>query len=136
MSSTVARHGAEVTVHPGLDGLDDLAGLLAAQPDSPLVLKVGRRAVAVPAELAAALRQTVLALSHGEAVTLTPHEALLTTQEAAEVLGVSRPTLVRLLESGALPFTKPGTHRRVRLEDVLAYAERQRRLPAPAPRRT
>jgi excisionase family DNA binding protein len=136
VSSTVAGHGAEVTVRPGLEGLTDLAELLAAHPDSPLNLKVGRRSVAIPAELATALRETVLALAHGEAVTLTPHEALLTTQEAAEVLGVSRPTLVRLLESGALPFTKPGTHRRVRLEDVLDYAERQRHLRAPAPRRT
>jgi excisionase family DNA binding protein len=134
VSSTVACHGAEVTVRPALEGLTGLAELLAAQPDSPLVLKVGRRCAAVPAELAAALREAVLALSHGEAVTLTPHEALLTTQEAAEVLGVSRPTMVRLLESGALPFTKPGTHRRVRLEDVLDYAERQRHLRTPGPR--
>ena len=134
MSSTVAGHGAEVTVRPHLEGLDVLAQLLAAQPDSPLNLKVGRRCAAVPAELAAALRETVTALAHGEAVTLTPHEALLTTQEAAQVLGVSRPTLVRLLESGALPFTKPGTHRRVRLEDVLDYAERHRHVRTPAPR--
>ncbi len=96
-------------------------------------MKVGRRSAEVPPELARALRETVLALAHGEAVTLTPHEALLTTQEAADVLGVSRPTLVRLLESGALPFTKPGTHRRVRLEDVLDYAE-QHRTRTPAPR--
>jgi excisionase family DNA binding protein len=114
--------------------LPELAELLAAQPDSPLTLKVGRRCVAVPAELAAALRETVTALAHGEAVTVTPHEALLTTQEAADVLGVSRPTMVRLLESGALPFTKPGTHRRVRLEDVLDYAQHQRHLRTPAPR--
>jgi excisionase family DNA binding protein len=134
VSSTVACHGAEVTVRPALEGLAGLAELLAAQPDSPLVVRVGRRSAAVPAELAAALREAVIALSHGEAVTLTPHEALLTTQEAAEVLGVSRPTMVRLLESGALPFTKPGTHRRVRLEDVLDYAERQRHLRTPGPR--
>jgi excisionase family DNA binding protein len=121
-------------VRPALEGLPELAELLAAQPDSPLTLKVGRRCVAVPAELAAALRETVTALAHGEAVTVTPHEALLTTQEAADVLGVSRPTMVRLLESGALPFTKPGTHRRVRLEDVLDYAQHQRHLRTPAPR--
>lgn len=134
MSSTVACHGAEVTVRPGLEGLAELAELLAAQPEALLSLKVGRRAVAVPPELAHALREAVTALAHGEAVTLTPHEALLTTQEAADVLGVSRPTMVRLLESGALPYTKPGTHRRVLLEDVLAYAEQHRAPRAPAPR--
>ncbi|GAA0306055.1 hypothetical protein GCM10009528_24110 [Kineococcus aurantiacus] len=87
----------------------------------------------MPPELAVALREAVHALAHGEAVTLTPHEALLTTQEAADVLGVSRPTLVRLLESGALPYTKPGVHRRVRLEDVLDYAESHRSARAPLP---
>ncbi|WP_432510163.1 helix-turn-helix domain-containing protein [Kineococcus sp. SYSU DK001] len=132
MSSTVARHGAEVTVRPGLPGLPELAELLAHPGE--LSLKVGRRCVPVPAELAAALRETVAALAHGEAVTLTPHDALLTTQEAADVLGVSRPTLVRLLESGALPYTKPGTHRRVRLEDVLEYAAAHRTARAPRPR--
>ncbi len=134
MSSTVACHGAEVTVRPGLEGLAELAELLAAQPEALLSLKVGRRGAALPPELAHALRETVTALAHGEAVTLTPHEALLTTQEAADVLGVSRPTMVRLLESGALPYTKPGTHRRVLLEDVLAYAEQHRTPRAPAPR--
>ncbi|MEZ0163171.1 helix-turn-helix domain-containing protein [Kineococcus sp. LSe6-4] len=126
MSSSVARHGAEVTVRPGLEGLAELAELLAAQPDAQLSVKAGRHGVTLPPELAHALRETVTALAHGEAVTLTPHEALLTTQEAADVLGVSRPTMVRLLESGALPYTKPGTHRRVRLEDVLTYVEEHR----------
>ncbi|PRY11388.1 helix-turn-helix domain-containing protein [Kineococcus rhizosphaerae] len=134
MSSTVACHGAEVTVRPGLAGLPELAELLVAHPSGTLSLKVGRRSVELPPELATALRETVQALAHGEAVTLTPHEALLTTQEAADVLGVSRPTLVRLLESGALPHTKPGVHRRVRLEDVLDYAEAHRRGRAPLPR--
>ncbi|MEZ0493380.1 helix-turn-helix domain-containing protein [Kineococcus sp. TBRC 1896] len=126
MSPSVACHGAEVTVRPGLEGLAELVELLTAQPDAELSVKAGRRGAALPAELAHALRQTVSALAAGEAVTLTPHEALLTTQEAADVLGVSRPTMVRLLESGALPYTKPGTHRRVLLEDVLAYAEEHR----------
>jgi excisionase family DNA binding protein len=134
VSSTVACHGAEVTVGPGPEGISELAELLATSPDGVISLKIGRRCAVVPPELAHALRETVAALAHGEAVTLTPHEALLTTQEAADVLGVSRPTLVRLLESGALPFTKPGTHRRVRLEDVLTYAESHRTTGTPRPR--
>lgn len=47
----------------------------------------------------------------------------LTTQEAANYLGISRPTLVKLLESGVISFTKPGRHRYVRLDDLIAYAE-------------
>ncbi len=61
------------------------------------------------------------ALERGYAVTVVTHEATLTTQEAADVLGVSRPTLVRLLEQGRIPYDQPGRHRRLRLKDVLDF---------------
>src|SRR5450755_3095236 len=61
------------------------------------------------------------------AITVAPHQIVLSTSEAASLLGVSRPTLVRLLESGEIPFDKPGRHRRVRLADLLAYQQRASR---------
>lgn len=54
-------------------------------------------------------------------MTLGPLRTLLSTQEAANLLGISRPTLVKLLESGEIAFTKPGRHRRVQLRDLLDY---------------
>ncbi|HUY47412.1 MAG TPA: helix-turn-helix domain-containing protein [Streptosporangiaceae bacterium] len=73
------------------------------------------------------LREVVAALSQGLAITVAPHQTVLSTSEAAQLLGVSRPTLVRLLGSGDIPFDKPGRHRRVRLADLLAYQQRSRR---------
>lgn len=70
------------------------------------------------------LRDVVEAMAKGQAVAIAPVHRRLTTQEAANLLGMSRPTFVKLLEAGEIPFEQPGRHRRVRLVDVLAYQER------------
>ncbi|MFE1593754.1 excisionase family DNA-binding protein [Nocardia sp. NPDC058705] len=82
--------------------------------------------VALPAEVFEGLRLVAIALSEGKAVTVAPLHTTLTTQEAAELLGMSRPTFVKLLDAGSIPFTRPGRHRRVRLADVLAFRELRR----------
>jgi excisionase family DNA binding protein len=84
------------------------------------------RAVVVPDELVPVLLQVVEAMQAGLAVTIAPHHLTLSTQEAADLLRVSRTTLVRLLEHGVIPFEKPNKHRRVRLDDLLEYRRRQR----------
>jgi excisionase family DNA binding protein len=71
------------------------------------------------------LERLVCQVREGGAVQVITYHRDLTTQQAAEILGVSRQYLVRLLEQGDLPFTKTGTHRRLRLEDVLAYRRRR-----------
>lgn len=101
-----------------------------AGPGSPagrpaLVAASGER-LELPDAMYDALRQVAGALSSGMGVSVAPLSAMLTTQEAADYLGVSRPTLVRILERGEIPMEKPGRHRFVRLKDLVEYQERTR----------
>ena len=67
------------------------------------------------------------ALSRGEAVRVEPVATMLTTSQAADLLNISRMTLVKLLEDGRIPYEQPSVHRLVRLADVLAYKEERSR---------
>ena len=77
----------------------------------------------IPASAFHALKLIVQGMARGQTLTLVPHGKELTTQEAADLLHVSRPHLVKLLEEGAIPYYKVGTHRRVRIEDILDHRE-------------
>ena len=83
--------------------------------------------VALPAEVYEILRKVVGAMRAGLAVSIAPQSQKLTTQQAADLLGISRPTLVKMLESGRISFERVGSHRRLYLRDVLAFREDRRR---------
>ena len=94
----------------------------------PLKLKVTDADQEQPIELppgAALLLMDILeAMAAGRGITLIPENAELTTVQAADMLNVSRPFLIKLLEEKALPCRKVGAHRRIRMEDVMAYKAR------------
>jgi excisionase family DNA binding protein len=79
--------------------------------------------VEIPASALAALQAVVRDMAQGLTITLIPHNKELTTKEAADILNISRPFLVKLLDRGELPYHRVGTHRRLNVEDVLGYRE-------------
>lgn len=89
-----------------------------------LIAPDGRK-LELPASVFEVLARVVHEMARGNAVSVVPIGMMLTTQQAAEIVGVSRPYLIRLLESGEIPFEKVGAHRRVRFEDVMAYRRRR-----------
>lgn len=97
---------------------------------APRYLLVGveeHDSIEIPAGLHAVLRQVVEAMKAGKAVTVAPQNKFLTTQQAADLLGVSRPTLVKLIDEGKLAAETPGKRRRmVKLDDLLAYRAKRR----------
>lgn len=79
----------------------------------------------IPESLFFVLERVAEVLARGDSITVVPVGQELTTQQAADILNVSRQYLVRLLDDGHIAYTKTGKHRRVRIEDVLAYKEKR-----------
>lgn len=136
MTAVLARRDAE-TYLPSQKNPDELAHVrdFLASHEAPDQAVSGRYfltgsrpddRVEIPAELHLVLLKVVDALTHGLAVTVAPQSTTLTTQQAADLLGVTRPTVVKILDDGGMPYERVGSHRRLLLADVLAYREQRR----------
>ncbi|NYI71874.1 excisionase family DNA binding protein [Naumannella cuiyingiana] len=118
------------------DKVADILSFIKAHEDAPGNRPTDRYFLAGPREgdhvelpesVYRAVLQVVEAMAAGKAVTVAPQNQLLTTQQAADLLGVSRPTVIKLIDSGELPAETPGTRRRmIKLDDVLACKNRRR----------
>lgn len=118
------------------DKLDPVVGFLAAHERrrgeiaSPSYALVGvdeHDRIELPEAVHQALTKVVAALHADKAVTIAPQTMTLTTQQAADLLGVSRPTIVRLINDHVLPAERIGNRHRLLLDDVLAYREERRK---------
>lgn len=106
---------------PAIDAIEQF--LEEHSADSVCLSDAAGQPVPLPDSARRVLAAAVHELARDRAVAIVPVHRELTTQQAADLLNVSRQYLVRLLERGDLPFTRTGTHRRIRLDDVLRYRE-------------
>ena len=114
-----------------LRGMTALANLFhrASEPGTnrgPVLIGVDGERTVVPDEAYRVLVDVVTAMSRGQAITIAPQNTRLTTREAADFLGISRPTLVRLLDEGRISYEQPSRHRYVLLADLIAYRNSRR----------
>lgn len=117
-----------------VENANSLRTILAAEVkrDAPTKLQLvrpdgGTETVTLMPALAHSLLELLRHVGQGRLVTLVPVDAKLTTQKAADLLNVSRPHLIKLIDGGELPCEMVGRHRRVQAQDVLAYKAKRDR---------
>jgi excisionase family DNA binding protein len=116
---------AEPSELEGLAQLREQLGAILSRVQTPRLIGPDGDAIDLPEAVLEALKLIVDAMARGQSLTLVPHDKELTTQDAADLLHVSRPHLIKLLDTGELPFHRVGTHRRIKIEDMLAYQQRR-----------
>ncbi len=91
----------------------------------PKLLGIDGEEIPLPDPLYQVLRQVIHLMAAGKVISLVPHDHYLSTQEAAEILNVSRPYLYTLLEKEEIPYTMVGTHRRIQVQDLMEYKRKR-----------
>lgn len=105
--------------------LDEVLTQPAAVVSHLELLSPGGERVAIPQGVLRVLARVAHEMAKGNGVAVVPVHHELTTHEAAALLHVSRPHLIRMLDEGRVPFRRVGTHRRIRFDDVTGYRARE-----------
>ncbi len=118
----------EADAQLALESSRQLSRVLAAKPKKAVRVRIEpenepAEAISIPVTAFRLLNGILAEMAKGNAVALVPIHSELTTQQAAEVLNVSRPFLIEQLEKGTIPYRKVGTHRRVTLKDLLVFKQ-------------
>lgn len=125
-----SRHPIDPVAPADSHGIAALSRFIEYESDAhtkPRLIGPSNEQIELPDEVFEVLVQVAKQMRAGNAVSVVPYAMTLSTQEAAEMLGISRPTLIRLLNQGRLPYDQPNRHRRLKLSEVVAYRERMHR---------
>lgn len=120
----MSRLLSESVISPQLEAQSiELERILSVKGSQAKLVGANGEKIAIPEPIYQVLLQVVHAMASGKAISIIPQQQELTTQQAAELLNVSRPYLIKLLEQGEIPHIKVGSHRRVRFDDLIKYKE-------------
>ena len=117
-----------MTVHSPQQDLAEIKQLeqqLSCTTTHPKLVDAQGQEILLPNSVYEALKSVVHAMASGQAISLVPTDHELTTQKAADLLNVSRPYLVKLLDQGEIPCVMVGTHRRVRFQDLMQHKQKR-----------
>lgn len=105
--------------------IEQLTSLLRSEgSQAKLVISGGEESI-IPEEVKQIWLTCLRSMLEGKAIEIVEFNQYMTTQQAANILGVSRPFLIKLLKQGEIPYTKVGTHRKIYLEDLINYKEKR-----------
>ena len=118
------------TAMPESQFVEDLRRLLSAHAGTFDLVSSTDERMTLPQEIVDVLREAVDIFHQGSTPHLHESDAWVTTQQAADIVGVSRPSLIKLLNASAIPYSiiGAGSHRRILLKDVIAYRDEWKRL--------
>jgi excisionase family DNA binding protein len=108
---------------PEKSSIKHLESILQLEGAQPKLVGVDGQEIPIPESVYQILHQAVHALALGKVISVVIQDRELTTQKAADILKVSRPYLIKLLDQGEIPCIRVGTHRRVRFDDLMKYKE-------------
>ncbi len=115
----------QLAARESYESLASSIGLLHNNLAEIEISETGRR-IRIPVTVLKLMVQILKEISQGNPVTVVPEATEITTQAASEVLGCSRPHVVRLLEEGKIPYTKVGKHRRIRYDDLMSFKKKMK----------
>ncbi|MGP6174003.1 helix-turn-helix domain-containing protein [Corynebacterium sp. A21] len=123
MTQLKDNNGTDIaaTAREALHQLNHVLGSVPPPDVVDVVVESSEEKIRLPREVATILREILVNSAAGQAVGVIPLHAELTTQQAADLLNVSRPHVVKLMNDGVLPGHKVGTHRRIYAAEVQAY---------------
>jgi len=95
--------------------------------ETEIEIEESKERIKIPSRALEFLSDILKAMSEGKPISIVPIATEVTTQKAAEILGCSRPYLIKLLEEGQIQFVKVGKHRRIKFEDVVSYKQKMKK---------